>query len=377
MTFFKKLLLFTVLFATSTVLSQVDLPYQMPHQDILSLADVQMPPIMSISNDGSKAVLIYRNQYISIEELSEKEMRLGGLRINPKTNTSSRARNYSNITLFDMAEKKEISVSGMPENAKITNISWSNNQDKIAFTNTTATGLELWVIDYSKHQAKKVSDANLNGNMGSPAVWLKDDSRFIAKVLPANRKPLIDTENTVPTGPVISVNEGGQKAQNRTYQDLLKNPNDEANFETLARSELWKITLDGKKQKWKDSGMYRYISTSPDGNYFLIPEIKRPFSYIVPFSRFPTSFTVFDASGKAIKTIVDVPLIEELPQGFMAVQTGPRNISWRNDQPATLVWAEALDGGDPENEVEFRDVVMQQDAPFNNAPTELDRKSVV
>jgi len=371
MTFLKKFLFIAALLATSTVLSQIDLGYQTPHQDIASLADVQMPPIMSISNDGTKAILIYRNQYISIEELSEKEMRLAGLRINPKTNTSSRARNYSNISLFDMVSKKEISITGMPENAKITNISWSNDQDKIAFTNTTEAGLSLWVIDYKKQQARKISDTNLNGNMGSPAVWLKDDSGFIAKMLPADRKPLIDTENAVPTGPVISVNEGGQKAQNRTYQDLLKNPNDEANFETLARSELWKITLDGKKQKWKDAAMYRYISVSPDGNYFLIPEIKRPFSYIVPFSRFPTSFTVFDTSGKAIKTIVDVPLIEELPQGFMAVQTGPRNISWRDDQPATLVWAEALDGGDPENEVEFRDVVMQQAAPFNHAPAEL------
>ena len=80
---------------------------------------------------------------------------------------------------------------------------------------------------------------------------------------------------------------------------------------------------------------------------------------------------MYDSKGKLVKTIVDVPLIEELPQGFMAVQTGPRNISWRDDQPATLVWAEALDGGDPEKEVEYRDQIFLLEAPFMASPKPL------
>lgn len=367
----QKLLFFLSFFIFTGTFAQIDINYQTPHPDILSLADAPMPPTMSINFDGSKAVLIYRNQYISIEELAEKEMRLAGLRINPKTNSSSRARNFNNISIFDLKTKKEFPVAGMPENAKITNISWSNAQDKIAFINATENGVALWVIDYNTRKATRLTEPTLNANLGSPMTWLKDDSGFIVKMLPQNRKPLIDTESAVPTGPVISVNEEGQRAQNRTYQDLLKNTADEANFETLATSELWKVTLDGKKSKWKDAAMYRNISTSPDGTYFLISETQRPFSYIVPFTRFPTSFNVFDYKGKLVKNIVDVPLIEELPQGFMAVQTGPRSISWRDDQPATLVWAEALDFGDPENEVEYRDVVFQLPAPFTARPRQL------
>lgn len=367
--FYKTLLVFLLIFTGSK--AQIDLNYQTPHPDILSLADVSLPPFMSINSDGSKAILIYRNQYISIDELSEKEMRLGGLRINPKTNSSSRARNYNNISVFDLKTKKEIPISGMPENAKITNINWSNEEDKIAFINATENGVSLWVIDYDKKQANRLTEANLNANMGNPATWLKDDSGFIVKVLPEDRKPLIDTDNTVPTGPVISENAEGQKAQNRTYQDLLKNTSDEANFETLVRSELWKVSLNGNKTKWKDASLYRYISPSPDGSYFLITEIKRPFSYIVTYSRFPTSYDVYNADGSLVKNIVDVPLIEELPKGFMAVQTGPRRISWRDDQPATLVWAEALDGGDPEVEVEYRDLIMQLPVPFTAKPRQL------
>ena len=368
---FKKLFLFVAVFNSIVTFAQIDLNYQTPHQDIMSLADAPMPPTMNINFDGTKAILIYRNQYSSIEELSETELRLAGLRINPKINSASRARNFNKISVFEVNTKVEIPISGMPANPKITDISWSNAQDKIAFLNTTETGVSLWVIDYNKRKATKLTDANLNANMGNPFTWLKDDSGLLVKFLPVNRKPLIDTQNAVPSGPIISVNEEGQKAQNRTYQDLLKNTNDEANFETLARSELWKVSLDGKKSKWKEVSLYRSISTSPDGKYFLITEMKRPFSYIVPFSRFPTSYNVYDSKGILVKTIVDVPLIEELPQGFMAVQTGPRNISWRDDQSATLSWAEALDGGDPEKKVDYRDQIMLLEAPFTASPKPL------
>ena len=75
------------------------------------------------------------------------------------------------------------------------------------------------------------------------------------------------------------------KAQNRTYQDLLKNKNDEYNFEQLTLSELYKVSLNGIKTIWKESNMYRSTSFSPDGNYVMITTIEKPFSYLVPYYR--------------------------------------------------------------------------------------------
>ena len=66
-----------------------------------------------------------------------------------------------------------------------------------------------------------------------------------------------------------------------------------------------------------------------------------------------------------------MPLIEDLPQGFMAVRTGKRNFEWRKDLPSSLVYTVALDGGDPENKVEFRDEIFQLDAPFNTEAKSL------
>ncbi len=349
--------------------AQINISYQEPHGNILSLADAERPPMISMNTDGTKAILLYRSNYVGIAELAETELRLAGLRINPVTNISSRARFYNTISLYDPETMEETDIRGLPENARITHVSWSKTQNHIAFTNTTAKGVELWVVDYKRARAEKLTDDDLNANMGRPYVWM--DNGFIVKRLPENRPVLINTDEDIPNGPVVSVNEAGTEAQNRTYQDLLKTPNDEANFETLATSELYRVTLKGKQTKWRSAGMFRSVSPSPNGTYILVSEINKPFSYIVPYSRFPTTYNILDEAGKTITTLEDVPLTEELPKGFMSVRTGKRSIQWRDDQPATIVYAEALDGGDARSEVDYRDAVFQLSAPFDGSPTKL------
>ena len=105
--------LFYFVFSTQ---AQIDLEYQKPHRDIMRLADVTLPPWTIVDDAGEQAVMMYRNQFKSIAELSEKELRLAGLRINPKTNIGSRT-NYSNrISVYNLKKQKEREVSGLPEN---------------------------------------------------------------------------------------------------------------------------------------------------------------------------------------------------------------------------------------------------------------------
>ncbi len=186
----------------------------------------------------------------------------------------------------------------------------------------------------------------------------------MVKIVSDSKKPLINTKTAIPVGPTISVNDG-KKAQNRTYQDLLKNKNDEHNFEQLALSEIYKVSLSGSKEKWLDNDIYTTINFSPDGNYVLVKTVEKPFSYLVPYRRFPSKTTIYTKNGKKVETVVEVPLIEDLPKGFMSVRTGKRDFRWRNDKPSTLVYTKALDGGDPENKVEFRDEIFELQNPYN------------
>ncbi len=361
--------LFLFLFVLNSY-AQQSLSYQQPSDEILELADVDLAPGVQLDSKGENMVLLYRNQYKSIQELSETELRLAGLRINPVTNIGSRTNYITNIKVKKVKDKEATQVSGLPDNARLSGFRWSPDETMIACLNTTSKGVEVWVLHIADAKVSKLTSDNVNANMGSTLSWFKDNKNLLVKMLPGDRKALIDTETAVPTGPTISVSDGA-KAQNRTYQDLLKTPNDEFNFEQLARSEIKKVSIKGEIQDFLEADMYRGVSFSPDGKYVMISKVKRPFSYIVTYSRFPSESVMYDADGNKIKTVNEVPLDEVRPKGFMSTRMGKRNMQWRGDKPATLVWAEALDQGDPEVEVDFRDVVYELNAPFNGKPKEI------
>ncbi|MAN59613.1 MAG: S9 family peptidase [Flavobacteriaceae bacterium] len=366
----KQMLLLALLACYAISLAQEKTGYQTPPKEILDLVEAAPAPSVLLDDAGENVVLLYRDTYKSIAELSEAEMRLGGLRINPKTNIGSRTNYFNDIKLKKATAKEATAVSGLPENARLSDFNWSPDQRKIAFLNTTSTGVEVWMLDLNLRAAVRLTDSKVNANMGDAISWFKGEDALLVKMLPTNRAALINTNEAVPDGPTITESDG-EKAQNRTYQDLLKNPNDEFNFQQLALSELKKVSLTGNVTHFLPAAMYDDISFSPDGNYVLISEVKKPFSYIVPYNRFPFTETIYRNTGAKVAVVNDVPLDEVRPKGFMATRTGKRNVSWRDDAPATLMYVEALDNGDPDVAVEYRDVVKLLKAPFTGNATEL------
>ena len=240
----KKIILpFLVLFLIAgNLLSQEKLTYQKPPQEILELVDAPLAPSVLIDSKGENAILLYRDAFKSIAELSETEMRLAGLRINPVTNIGSRTTYYNNIKVKKTNAATATQVVGLPENARLSYFNRSPNEKMVACLNTTEKGVEVWIVDIEKATTKRLTEANVNANMRDAINWFSDNNALLVKFLPADRKALINTAEAVPEGPTISRSDG-EKAQNRTYQDLLKNPNDEANFEQLDRSEIKKVSI--------------------------------------------------------------------------------------------------------------------------------------
>ncbi|MEA3392227.1 MAG: prolyl oligopeptidase family serine peptidase [Candidatus Marinimicrobia bacterium] len=368
-----KRLIYLVLILLFVIANAQENPgYQKPPQDILDLVDVQRAPSILIDDNKEYMVLLYRDTYKTIAELSESELRLGGLRINPKTNIGSRTNYYNDIKIKNI-KKNNASikpVKGLPKNPRFANFTWSPDQEKIALTNTTLLGVELWVLDLQNAVLTKLTEPKVNANMGDVANWFEDSRALLVKFISKERKDLYDNNKVIPTGPTVSLSEG-KKAQNPTYQDLLKSKTDEHNFEQLASSEIYKVSLNGTLIKWLDTAMYGNISFSPNGDYVMLSTLEKPFSYLVPYDRFPSRTTIYTREAKKVKTILTVPLIEDLPKGFMAVRTGRRNLSWRSDKPSTLVYVEARDNGDPAKKVEYRDEIFLLEAPFTGNPRSI------
>jgi dipeptidyl aminopeptidase/acylaminoacyl peptidase len=362
-----------ILFIATSILlnAQEELGYQVPKKELLNLIDVDLAPTVLRNSKNTVMLLLSRSTYKSIADLSRQELRIAGLRVDPERFIGSRTIYYNKVELIDF-EKGEhpLIVEGLPNNPQLTNFIWSPDEKKIAMTHTSDSGVELWTVDVASRKAKKLSSEPINATMGSSISWLKNGKELLVKLLPKDREEIIDQSVIVPTGPKVTEN-NGEKAQNRTYQDLIKNPTDAKNFTQLSRSEIYRIDMDGNKSPFLDAKMYRSVNVSPNGKYIMVSFVKKPFSYLVPYFRFPTETHVYDLEANLVKVISDNPLQEVLPKGFMAVSINKRNIGWRFDQPSTIYYVKALDKGDPEMKVPFRDALYEWEAPFNQNPSLL------
>jgi dipeptidyl aminopeptidase/acylaminoacyl peptidase len=345
--------------------------YQSPNPALADLIDAPNPPGTSLSPDDQYLLLMHRPNLPSIEEVAQPELRLAGLRINPRNNGPSRSYSYNKLEIQSVNQPDQIqAVRGLPANPRIENVSWSPSGKNIGFTISVEKGMELWVLNVANGKAKRLGNTYVNDAIGGlPFRWL-DDQNMIYKAISSNPEQALcearksyPEEDLVPQGPVVQENIG-KKAPVRTYQDLLQNPHDEDVFSYYVASQLMKIDTDGNSQKFAESGLIRNFNTSPDGQYVMVERLEKPFSYIVPYSRFPYTVDMYTRDGNHQAQIASIPLTEDIPKGFGATRTGPRSFQWRADQPATLVWVEALDGGDPATEVEYRDQMFTLAAPF-------------
>jgi dipeptidyl aminopeptidase/acylaminoacyl peptidase len=363
-----KLLLFLILalglMGGSCLISQEAIKYKIPPKEILDLADAPSTPYLSISPDKKTLMLFESPSLKPIRELAQPELKLAGLRINPRTNGRSRGYNFYRVRFRSLKGKKEIPLRGVPAGLLVGNLEWSPDSTQVAFTVNLDKSIELWVADAKTGQARSIPGAVLNGIFYGSYHWLADSRHILFRATIKERGPA-PGKDLVPIGPNVQVNLG-KKAPVRTYQDLLKNKHDEKLFTYYATSQLQIVDVqDNTSKSIGNSGIISSFEVSPDNKYILVQTITPPFSYLVPYYRFPAKVEIWNMAGELVKSIVSIPLADDIPKGFMAVRKGPRSFTWREDAPATLYWVEALDGGDPAKKSEFRDQIFALPAPFS------------
>jgi dipeptidyl aminopeptidase/acylaminoacyl peptidase len=343
--------------------------YQTPPQVLARLVDAPQTPAASLSPERDLLLLMDRPALSSIERLAEPELRLAGLRINPANSGPSRAATYDGLTIVTLSGART-PVSGLPEAPRIRDARWSPDGRHVAFLLDRPERVELHVVPVTTGEARRVVDLAVNDvASGTPFRWV-DESTLIVMAVPEGRGSAPERP-AAPAGPVIQDHPGGE-APARTYQDLLQDPHDEAVFAHFMASQLTRVTLDGVATALGEPSLFVEADPSPDGRYLLVRRIHEPFSYLVPYYRFPESIEVWDEEGGVIQ-VAALPLAEDVPTAFGSVRTGAREVEWRGDADATLIWAEALDGGDAHAEVDARDAVMMLAEPFDGQAIEIVR----
>ena len=360
--------LIALLLATTAAAETPTTGYHRAPDAIAKALETPPTPAVALSPDHATLAILGRENLPSIANLSKPILRLGGYRIDPATNGQAEVRvQWLNALAFKtLASGRTVEVK-LSQGTRFAAPDWSPDGSRLAFYAQGTDSLSLWVAE--RDGTARVVARGLNGAFGTPFAWMPDSRSLIAYIVPAGRGAA-PAAATTPTGPVVQESAGRTSAA-RTYEDLLGDAHDEALFDHYFTGQLVRVGLDGVATPIGAPGLIPDFSVSPDGRYLLTERLKRPYSYLLPARFFPTEIAVSTIDGRPVRTLVDRPLADDLPVDFDAVVKGPREATWRSDAPATLVWAEALDGGNPRAKVAFHDKVMMQAAPFDAAPVEL------
>jgi dipeptidyl aminopeptidase/acylaminoacyl peptidase len=357
--------------------------YQKAPQPISDILNARPTPLVQLSPNGKWLLVADRLANPPVADLAQPMLRIAGLRINPATNGRHHPPRLIALSLVEVATGTTRKVTSLPANPYLNVPDWSPDGTKFAFTNTVADGIELWIGNVETAKAEKLEGFKISAIMGDPVQWMPDGKALLVQTVPATRgNP--PAEPKTPEGPIIQESDG-KKAPVRTYEDLLENAHDEDLFDYYAAAQLTRVSfphvghlgpiragidVNGTSRIGKP-GIFSRVDPSPDGKHLLVSRIHRPYSYIMPESDFPREVEIWDLTGKLEHKVASLPLADHVP--IEGVLTGPRDYQWVPTQPATLVWAEALDGGDPKTKAEFRDKLMLLRTPFSDQPQELTR----
>ena len=339
-------------------------PYKLPPKEVVAIVDAPPTPSVSLSPARDIMALVDYEAMPTIAYISQPILRIAGTRITPFNNSRQVMSFSTGLTLKDIKTGAARQVA-LPEGIRFFGVSWAPDGRAIAFLRYVERGVELWSVDVPTGAAKALTGPVVNA-VAAGFGWMPDGRSLYVTLVPEGRGPAPEAPR-VPKGPNV-LETSGKSTKVATFQDLLKNAFDEVLFDYYATAQLAVVdSVSGALKKVGAPGIFAEIS--PSAGYFLVDRVKRPYSYSVPYSDFAHAYEAWDLDGRTLKVLADLPAAEDVP--ISGVPKGPRNMDWVPLKPATLVWTEALDEGNPEKDVPFRDRLMVLAAPFDGEPTEV------
>lgn len=359
------LLMPLLLFATMLSPLAAQDGYRQPPATIAAMLDARPTPGLSLSPRRDWFVVQERRGMLpSISDVAAPHLKLAGTRLDPASNGPAGTAGSETMSLQRVRDRGVVQLR-VPAGGKLGGPQWAPNGARFVFTQTTDRGIALYLAD-TTGAVKPLLGPVLNAAHGSPCQWLDTGTLLMCATIPADRGAP-PTRSEVPTGPATEESMGAT-APAPTYQDLLRDETDEALFEYYFTTQYVVLNLEGRTTPFGAKGLTVSVNPSPDGEWYLVQTVQRPFSYQYPWSRFPSRTEIWRKDGTVAKVLKNTTAVEITPNVRGAVLPGPRAWRWRGDAGATLMWTEALDGGDPKKVVPKRDRILALDAPFTGTP---------
>jgi dipeptidyl aminopeptidase/acylaminoacyl peptidase len=316
---------------------------------------------------------------------------LAGLQLDPRANRARTltTRASASVEIVDVSTGRATPIE-VPQGATVSSPQWSPDGSQVAFLANFDDATYVYVADAASGRSRRVAPTPVLATLVASLEWTAD-GRSLVTVLPPEGRGAEPNAPPVATGPQVRLTTPGAKNKTRTYADLLEGPYDQALLEYHTTGQLALIDVAGGGRAVRRIGrpaMIQNVDASPDGRYFRVTLLQKPFSYFVPVSAFATADELWDADGAKVVEIARRPLRESdmdqpppnTPGPSAANDTARRSIAWmpngqglyylqqepaprRADADADTTDAPAGQGA----RLRRRDRLYQWTAPFDSA----------
>lgn len=342
--------------------------YQQPGPAVREALDAPALPRLLVAPDRQTLALLELRRFNSLEELARPTLRLAGLRFDAVSATPQPLATVQRLRLRSLlqpeAPERVVELPG----SGFHSFSWAPDGQRFVLERRGPASNELWVGDTASGQIRQIPFLRLNNALGQgEQAWL-NPRELVVLGIPKRR-------GAPPRAlPSPAVQESlGKASPERTYADLLKSPQDEAAFEYHARSQLTLVDLaTGQTRELGEPALFSAVSSVGDqGQVLLTERLVRPFSYHLTWDDFPQVVELRQRDGRLLRELAKLPMKSGV--AIDGALPGPRVFYASPTKDAAVYWVEALDGGNPNARVAFRDRVMRLDPPYSGEALEVQR----
>jgi len=272
----------------------------------------------------------------SVQTFGKPHYYFAGLQVDFKANRARvlTTRGSSGLEIVDASTGKSHTIE-TPKGASVSSPQWSPDGSKLAYIANFDDASRLYVADVASGKSRQVSPRALLATLVTTVDWTADGNQLVTVLIPDARKAE-PKRPAIEPGPLVRLTDE-KKEKTRNFASLLRDPFEKELMEYYVTGQLATVNVSsGAVKKIGAPGMISAVDASPDGKYFHVTLMQKPFSYIVQYNSFGTSDQIWDADGKSLAVVATRPLREVAspdddffgPVGAGANDSLPRDIAW-------------------------------------------------
>lgn len=279
----------------------------------------------NISPDRTRFIHVQSEGPARIANLARPSLNIAGFQIDPVAERSRSATMRQNTGLvvksFDGLKDVEIQL---PKGSSPGTPEWSPDGSRIAFVNNLPGESVIFLADPATGKSWPLSPRRLLATRVTSLEWVNKGRSLVAVLIPAKR-PALPSATEAPAGPLVRVSDDKPNSL-RTYADLLTDSIESDVLKHYSTGQLALVDAStGAVTEVGEPKMYSSIDPAPSGDWFIVNATEEPFSYLVPFSSFPSRQTLIGMDGKEVAELSK----RGLPAGG---DNGDDSDQWDSDQ---------------------------------------------